>query len=179
MNVGEKDDPDSELFKLFDESRNYKDIDAALYADTKFFLPYDLLVKLDVSTMAYGLEARAPFLDHKLMEFAATLPAGIKFKGNKSKYILRKAFSQLLPQKVLSRSKTPFRVPAGSWFRGPLKDSIQDILLSRQALDRGYFNRKGIERFIGRHLQGKRDLGQEIWALVVLELWHRIFIDEK
>lgn len=179
MNTGKKDAPDSELFKLFDESGNYKDIDTALYIDTGFFLPYDLLVKLDVSTMAYGLEARAPFLDHKLMEFAATLPVGMKLKGDRSKYILRKAFSQLLPQKVLDRRKTSFCVPVNRWFRGPLKDKIQDILLSRQAMARGYFNRKGIERFIGRHIQGKGELGQEIWKLAVLELWHRIFIDEK
>ncbi|MDP2905331.1 MAG: asparagine synthase (glutamine-hydrolyzing) [Candidatus Omnitrophota bacterium] len=178
MNTAGKDAPDTELFKIFDESLNYKGIDAALYVDSNFFLPYDLLAKLDVSTMAFGLEARAPFLDHKLMEFAAGLPAGMKFKRNESKYILRKAFAQLLPPEVLNRKKTPFRVPAGRWFRGPLKDDIRDILFSRQAAGRGYFDRKGIERFINRHLQGKADLGQEIWALVVLELWHRIFIDE-
>jgi len=168
---------DSELFDLFTKAKNFPDIDKALYADTMFFLPYDLLVKLDTSSMAYGLEARAPFLEHKLIEFVARLSPFIKLKGFESKHILRKAFAGLLPSEILSRRKTAFAVPVNNWFRNELKDSARDVLLSSSAVARGYFNVKVVENLLNRHIKGDANYGNEIWTLLVLEIWHRKFVD--
>ena len=175
----EREDADGDLFYLFTEANKLRDIDAALFVDTRFFLPYDLLNKLDVSTMAYGIEARAPFLDHKLMEFSASLPAKIKLKGFISKYILREAFKNMLPSEITQRKKTGFVVPVQSWFRNELKDAARDILLSSSAKKRGYFNMKAIEEILNSHISGESNFGHEIWTLLVFELWQRKFFDEN
>ena len=169
---------DKELFSLLSAGKKFQDIDQALFTDTNFFLPYDLLTKLDVSTMAYGVEARAPFLDHKLMEFAASLPPGMKLKGLVSKYILRRAFKQILPPEIIKRKKTGFVLPVQTWFRGSLKEQLRQLLLSQSASKRGYFKPGSVENMIKAHLERKMNLGHELWALAALEIWHRRFIDE-
>ena len=172
-------DVDHELSGLFSSTRNFKDIDTALFLDTMFFLPYDLLIKLDAATMAYGLEARAPFLDHKLIEFAATLPPSLKLKLFRSKRLLRNAFRELVPPEILNRKKTGFVVPVHNWFRNPLKDGARDILLSSNAKKRGYFNIPAVENILKRHIANRGNFGHEIWALLIFEMWHNIFIDEN
>jgi len=172
-----QEDSDKELFSLLAAGRKFQDIDQALFTDTNFFLPYDLLTKLDVSTMAYGVEARAPFLDHKLMEFAASLPPGMKLKGLVSKYILRKAFKKMLPPEIVMRKKTGFVVPVQTWFRGPLKEPLRQLLLSQSASKRGYFKPQVVEKMIKAHVEGKVNFGHELWALAALEIWHKRFID--
>lgn len=170
---------DRELYGLLSAGKRFKDIDQALFTDTNFFLPYDLLTKLDVATMAYGVEARAPFLDHKLMEFAASLPPEMKLKGSVHKYILRMAFKQMLPPEIATRKKVGFVVPVQTWFRGPLKEQLKQLLLSQSASSRGYFKAGAVENMIKTHVEGKMNLGHELWALAALEIWHRRFIDES
>lgn len=170
---------DAELFKIISDAKKFKGIDSALFTDIMFFLPYDLLVKIDVSTMSHSLEARAPFLDHKLVEFVASLPAKWKLNGTKFKYILKEAFKEMLPSKIINRKKTGFIVPVNYWFRNELKDYVRDILLSATARKRGYFNPAGIERLLNDHINEKCNYGHQIWTLLVLELWHSIFIDNS
>jgi len=152
-------------------------VDRALMADTSNYLPNDLLVKVDIASMAVSLEARSPFLDHKLMEFAASLPARYKLRGITTKYLLKHALKGLLPSENLTRSKMGFGVPIGRWFRGELKSFLADTILSERSLSRGYFKREPIRRLIEDHTDGRRDHAHQLWTLLMLELWHQEFID--
>jgi asparagine synthase (glutamine-hydrolysing) len=150
-----------------------------LYADAKIWLPDDLLLKADKMTMANGLELRVPFLDHKLVEFAATLPANLKLKGSTGKYLLRKAMQNVLPKRILTRPKKGFPVPTGSWLRGHLKDFVHDTLLASDAACREYMDSRVIHKIVSEHEQGTENRRQEIWTLLVFEIWHRLFINAK
>jgi len=141
------------------------------------YLPGDLLVKTDRMTMANSLEARCPFLDHRLLEFASRIPSSLKLKGMTTKYILKRALEGLLPKEIIWRKKHGFGVPVGRWFRAGLKDFLCDHVLSPTALQRGYFDEQALRRLVGEHLSGKRDHGHRLWALLTLEIWHRLFID--
>jgi asparagine synthase (glutamine-hydrolysing) len=148
-----------------------------LYADMKIWLPDDLLLKADKMTMANGLELRVPFLDHKLVEYAATLPRGLKLKGSTGKYLLRLAMKNVLPKRIITRSKKGFPVPTESWLRGDLKDFVHDTLLASDAACRTYMDSGVIEKIVREHEQGTENRRQEIWTLLIFELWHRLFID--
>jgi asparagine synthase (glutamine-hydrolysing) len=145
--------------------------------DFNFYLPYDLLVKVDIAAMAVGLEARAPMVDHQFVEFVAKLPTRFKRNGLSTKVILRKAMKGLLPKSILKRPKRGFSVPLDYWFRGEFKELIHDTLLGQRASERGYFNRKVIEAMIDAHCSGRADHQEQLWRLLLLELWHRLFID--
>jgi asparagine synthase (glutamine-hydrolysing) len=127
--------------------------------------------------MANSLEGRSPFLDHEFMELVASMPASLKMHGLQGKYILKKAFRGLLPEKILSRQKMGFGIPVDQWFRGELKDYLREIVLSERALKRGYFNREGLEHIIADHNDRRAENGYRLWALLMLELWHRAYID--
>jgi len=148
-----------------------------LYVDMATYLPDDLLVKVDIATMANSLEARSPFLDHKLIEFAASLPSELKLKGLTGKYILKKALKDLLPLPIRRRKKMGFGVPISNWFRNELKGYLQEVLLDKHSLKRGYFQEDYIRRLLNEHGQGHSDHGNRLWALLNLELWQRMFID--
>lgn len=152
-------------------------LEKALSLDSSIYLPDDLLVKMDIASMANSLEVRSPFLDHRLMEFAASLPSHLKLNRMRQKYILKKAFSRILPEQILKRRKMGFGVPVGKWIKSELKDMVYGLLLSEKCIGRGYFRRDALERLIGDHISGAADHGQRLWALAVLELWHRTFID--
>ncbi len=152
-------------------------VDSLLYADIHSYLPEDLLVKMDIATMANSLECRSPFLDHKLMEFAASIPSNLKVKGLRLKHILKKAFKKALPKEILSRKKMGFGIPVHEWFRGELKDYSYEILMSQKCIDRGYFNKEVIKKLLDEHCAGSAHNGARIWSLLNLELWHRMFID--
>lgn len=154
-------------------------IDAAMAVDVMSYLPYDLLVKVDITSMANSLEARSPFLDHEVMEFAAQLPVGIKMRGRRLKYFLKTAFSDLLPAENVNRRKMGFGVPVGQWFRGPLKDFLSDVLFSSNAVSRGYFQIAEVRRLADEHWQGSADHSFQLWNLLMLELWQREFIDRR
>lgn len=167
------------LLKLYECSGADDFLDSTLFVDVMSYLPGDLLVKVDIASMANSLEARSPFLDHELMEFAASIPSNLKLKGMATKYILKKALSKILPKKILYRKKSGFGVPVGAWFRGDLKKYAYDILLSDMSIKRNYFKKESIKRILDEHVSGKIDHGHRIWSLLNLELWHNNFIDNK
>jgi asparagine synthase (glutamine-hydrolysing) len=151
-------------------------LDRVLAVDVESYLPYDLLVKMDIATMAHGLEARSPFLDHKVMEFAARLPTNLKVRGRSLKYLLRKFAARYLPDEHLNRRKMGFGIPVGDWLRKELRPWLDDYVLSDRALARGYFQPTVVQQLVREHLDG-RDHTFPVWSLLWLELWHREFID--
>jgi len=153
-------------------------VDRALMADTFNYLPNDLLVKVDIATMAVSLEARSPFLDHHVMEFAASLPARFKLRGLTTKYLLKNALRGLVPQENLTRSKMGFGVPIGHWFRAELKGFLKEAVLSERSLGRGYFKPEAVRRMVDDHTGNRRDYSHQLWTLLMLELWHQEFIDQ-
>lgn len=150
-----------------------------LYLNIHTYLPDDLLVKADRTSMANSLEVRSPFLDQELVRFAAAIPSTFKLKGTTTKYILKQAFADLVPPEILHRPKHGFGVPVGRWFRTSWRDYLRETLLSPRALQRGYFSEAGLRWLIDQHLSGKRDFGHALWALLTLELWHQAFIDDN
>jgi asparagine synthase (glutamine-hydrolysing) len=167
--------PESWLGGLFTEARGLDPVDASMSVDVDSYLPYDLLVKVDIASMANSLEARSPFLDHKVMEYAARLPVNLKLRGKESKYILKSAFGDLLPRENVERRKMGFGVPVGKWFRTELRELMRDALLSKESVERGYFNGAAVGKMVEDHLSGARDHSATLWNLLMLELWHREF----
>lgn len=152
-------------------------LDSALFTDIMTYLPDDLLVKIDIAAMANSLEARSPFLDHKFIEFAASIPSNLKLHGLGNKYILKKAFSDFLPPSILSRTKMGFAVPISKWLRSELKEYACEILLDKHTVERGYFRKKYIKQLFDEHCREQYDHGYLLWTLLNFELWHRMFID--
>jgi len=152
-------------------------VDAALLADIMTYLPNDLLVKVDIATMANSLEARSPFLDHHVIEFAASLPEKYKLRGFTTKYLLKQMLRKLLPAENLDRRKMGFGVPIGHWFRGKLQPFLRETLLAESSLKRGLFKPEGVKRLVELHTRGERDYSQQLWTLLMLELWFQRFID--
>ena len=154
-------------------------IDASLLTDIMTYLPNDLLVKVDIATMAVSLEARSPFLDHHVIEFAASLPEKFKLRGLTSKYLLKRVLRQLLPSENLDRRKMGFGVPIGHWFRGQMQSFLREVLLSEKASRRGLFKSETVKHLIDEHTAGHRDYSHQLWTLLMLELWFNRFIDAK
>ncbi len=154
-------------------------LEKQLYADVTMYLPYDLLVKVDIASMANSLEARSPFLDHKVMEFAARLPAHLKLRSGQGKFLLKKAFEPMLPREVLYRKKMGFGVPISRWLRSDLKQPAYDILLDSRTIGRGYFKREAVQQLLDDHVSMRADHSYRLWALLWLELWHRMFVDKS
>ena len=152
-------------------------VDAMLLTDQMTYLPNDLLVKVDIATMAVSLEARSPFLDHHVIEFAASLPQNLKLRRLTSKYLLKKVLRKLLPSENLKRRKMGFGVPVGHWFRGKMQPFLREVLLSEKALRRGLFQPDAVRQLIELHVRGERDYSQQLWTLLMLELWFNRFID--
>ena len=158
------------------ESKNWDVLSRMLYVDTKTWLVDDLLLKADKMTMANSLELRVPWLDHKLLEFAASLPSALKVRNGQLKYIAKKALQRIIPQHVVARPKAGFPVPYASWLCGKLSKWAADILLDRKTLSRAYFTRKGLEELLERNVT-TGEFSKTIFCLIALELWHRTFID--
>ncbi|MCA1603116.1 MAG: asparagine synthase C-terminal domain-containing protein, partial [Acidobacteria bacterium] len=152
-------------------------VDAALQADIMTYLPNDLLVKVDIATMAVSLEARSPFLDHHVIEFAASLPENLKLRGLTTKYLLKRVLKQLLPAENLNRRKMGFGVPIGQWFRGEIQPFLRETLLSEKALNRGLFRPETVRELVELHSRCQRDYSHQLWTLLMLELWFQKFID--
>jgi len=152
-------------------------VDAALLADIMTYLPNDLLVKVDIATMAVSLEARSPFLDHHVIEFAASLPEKMKLRGLTTKYLLKRVLRSLLPPENLNRRKMGFGVPIGHWFRGTLQPFVREKLLSEKALRRNLFQPEVVKDLIDQHTEAKKENSAQLWTLLMLELWFERFID--
>lgn len=151
-------------------------VNKMLYVDTKSWLPDDLLIKADKMTMANSLELRVPLLDHEVLEFAASLPPNLKVRGNTTKYLAKKTLEKHVPEEIVKRKKAGFPTPYAAWLRTDLRDWVRDLLLSKKAESRGYFQSKTVEKVLNDDLQGG-GYSKEIFSLAVLELWHQRFID--
>ena len=152
-------------------------VDAMLEVDTTTYLPDDLITKIDIATMAHSLEARSPFLDHELMELAASIPAQYKVRGSQKKWILREALRPWLSDELLDRPKQGFSVPLSDWFRGELRDHMRETLLDRETLDRGWFVESEVRGMLDRHDAGADGEAPRLWALMMLEHWQREVVD--
>jgi asparagine synthase (glutamine-hydrolysing) len=140
-------------------------------------LPGDILVKVDRMSMANSLETRAPLLDHKLIEFVQTIPASLKLRGFETKYILKRAVMGLIPEEIIHRPKQGFDVPINRWFNRELRETLDDTFADRRTRGRGYFNQRAVQAILDEHRRGRRDNARHLWGLLMLELWHRSFID--
>ncbi|MFA6587815.1 MAG: asparagine synthase (glutamine-hydrolyzing) [Patescibacteria group bacterium] len=174
--VGEADSRDI-IENKFMQAGTTDIIDQALSVDFNSFLPDDLLVKVDIASMAVSLEGRSPLLDHEFLEFTANIPSSLKLKGQKNKYIFKKALEGLLPNEILYRKKMGFSVPIEHWFRHELKDYIRESLLNPRARARNIFNPESINNLIISHQNTKLDQSRKLWALLTLELWFQTFFD--
>ncbi|HEV2368538.1 MAG TPA: asparagine synthase (glutamine-hydrolyzing) [Acidimicrobiales bacterium] len=159
--------------RLFEDAAGLDPAEACMAVDIRSYLPYDLLAKVDIASMANSLEARSPFLDHAVMELAARMPRRYKLAGRQHKRILKETFRDLLPESVLRRSKMGFGVPVGQWMRGPLRQLVEDALLGPELGGRGYFRTEVVERMWRDHLAGRAELTPQLWSLFMLEMWHR------
>ena len=153
------------------DSSRISPLSRLLATNFESYLADDLLVKTDRCTMANSLEARCPFLDTALLEFAATLPDSFKLDGRRTKVILREAFADLIPRDIDRRPKTGFGVPLDAWFRGELRDYVRDVLLSPSALSRTYLKPAEVAKLIENHQQGRANVGHRLWTLVCFERW--------
>jgi len=152
-------------------------LNQALYVDTRFYLPNDMLVKVDRMSMANSLEARVPFLDHELVEFAATLPDHLKLRGiTGRKHVLRRVMQPHLPAKIVNRRKGGFNIPVADWITNDLREFVQDTLTTRVIREAGWFNPDTVQRILHDHFRKARDNGHKIWGLVVLFLWWNLFV---
>ncbi|MGI8468705.1 MAG: asparagine synthase (glutamine-hydrolyzing) [Pyrinomonadaceae bacterium] len=152
-------------------------LDATLLTDQMTYLPNDLLVKVDIASMANSLEARSPFLDHKVIEFAASLPENLKMRKFETKSLLKKAAARLVPPEVIYRRKMGFGVPIGNWFRGEMKNFLREVLFSEKSLTRGIIKPEAIKKYVDEHTNAERDYAFQLWTLLMLELWFQRFID--
>jgi len=139
-------------------------------------LPLDILTKVDRMSMAHSIEARVPLLDHKLVEFASTVPAELQLRKGRTKDLFKRALRGILPDEILDRPKHGFAVALGGWFRGQLGPVVRDLLLSDTCRRRGILNTAYIERLIRGHEQGQQ-LDFHLWTLISFELWCRTFLD--
>lgn len=151
-------------------------LDRLLYADTKTYL-HELLMKQDQMSMAASIESRVPFLDHPLVEFASSLPQRLKLRGWTTKYVLRQAMRDRLPEEILSRRKMGFPVPVGAWFRNSFRGVVDEFVLGERATARGLFRRDTVRRLVDAHMCGAERHDERLWMLVNWEIWQRIFLD--
>ena len=172
-------DPADHFRSYFDHSQDADPIGQLLAVNMTNYLPGDLLVKTDRMTMANSLEARCPFLDQRLLEFACQIPSALKLKGMTTQYVLKCALKGLVPDEIIWRKKHGFGVPVGRWFRTSMRDYLRDTLLSPEAMGRGYFRPEALRLIVEEHISGRRDHGHRLWALLTFEVWHRLFIDRE
>jgi asparagine synthase (glutamine-hydrolysing) len=167
------------LTQAWDSVRADHPTDHMMGVDIATYLPGDLLVKMDIATMAHSIEARSPFLDHELMEFAAALPVEQKLDGLHRKRILKAALRGLLPDEILDRGKMGFGIPAARWLRNELAELPAELLLDPGSSTRDYVNRGAVERLIREHQEEVVDHSGRIWSLMMLEMWHREILESR
>jgi asparagine synthase (glutamine-hydrolysing) len=154
-------------------------LNAAYSLDIKTYLPDDLLFMGDRMSMANSLELREPFCDYKLLEFSLSIPPGLKLKGFTLKYLLKKALKDMLPAHIIQGRKHGFMMPIGQWLKEDLKNWTLDLLSETNIRKRGYFNYEYIKSMLNEHYCGRRNFDDRIWSLIMLELWHQVYIDKK
>ncbi|HLH10016.1 MAG TPA: asparagine synthase (glutamine-hydrolyzing) [Terriglobales bacterium] len=162
---------DAMLSESNDLPQSRDDLAPYLYFDQKYYLPDDILVKSDRMSMAHAVEVRPPFLDHRIVEFAASLPASLKIRGSKQKFVLKHLMKNKLPASVITRKKVGFDIPAHEWMRGPLRQLAVETITQGAAEHDALFRPHVIERFLRSHLERQANLGYHLWGLMVLFLW--------
>jgi asparagine synthase (glutamine-hydrolysing) len=170
-------DPAEFLNRAWQRASQRDAVTAASLADLTTYLPCDLLTKVDIASMAHGLECRQPFLDHRVVELAIAMPVQFKQRFGRGKRILLKAFGDLLPPSIRRRRKMGFGVPLESWLRTEIKQFTREVLLDPMSLGRGYFRPEAVARLVEEHQSGARDHSYQLWSLMVFELWHRQWMD--
>lgn len=163
--------------RYYDKTEGLDPLLRMMYLDVKSWLPDDLLIKADKMTMATSVELRVPFLDHRLVELGGRIPPRYRIKGWETKYILKKALEPYLPKEILYRGKMGFPTPLARMFQGDLRGYVEGVLTSDRFLDRGYFRPEAVKSMVREHAAGERDHHRVLWQLLVLEEWHRGFID--
>jgi asparagine synthase (glutamine-hydrolysing) len=171
-------DPFAGFRAAYDACPSRDPLDRALYVDVKTYLVDDILTKVDRMSMAVSLEARVPLLDHKLLEFGATVPTSLKLKNGQSKYLLRRLLEKRVPKSIIDRPKHGFEAPIGEWLRGPLAPMVDALLLDGRFKGRGIFDDRSVSRLWTEHRDGTADHRHRLWSLVMLELWFREFADD-
>jgi asparagine synthase (glutamine-hydrolysing) len=164
------------LRDAFDRPAHGDRLSRALYADTLTYLPDDLLVKVDIATMAHGLEGRSPLLDQHLVEFALRLPSRLKRRGARGKLVLKRAVADLVPREILERPKMGFGIPVSRWLRGELRPLLEETLFSGAARERGLLDPAAVRALADAHASGRADHGPRLWLLLMLELWAARFL---
>lgn len=158
-------------------THHFEGVSAAMWADLNFYLPEDILVKVDRASMLNSLEIRCPLLDHRVVEFIVRLPLHFKRLNGTSKVVLRQALADLLPVEIQRRSKRGFSAPLGKWFREQLCESVEAVLFSSSFEERGWFQPRTVQALVERHQTGRIDYSRRLGALLWLELWARVYLD--
>src|SRR6202021_135587 len=172
------DDPQNVMMRYFAQAPASDPVSELLYVDTKTYMVADILTKVDRMSMLNSLEVRVPILDHEFVEWVTGLPPEWKLRGNQQKYILRKLAERVgVPREVLYRQKQGFSLPLVHWMRNELKDMILTVLLEPKTLQRGYFNPQAVQQLLDEHFRGRRNHSDRIWRMLMLELWHRNFLE--
>ncbi len=167
------DDPFDFLQSTWTHSTGRDLVTRASTADILSYLPCDLCTKVDIASMAHGLEVRQPLLDHHVVEFAASLPVHLKFRGKRGKLILQDAFGALIPKSIFTRKKMGFGIPIANWFRDELKPMVHDTLLSEDARITPFFRRESVAELVRAHENSEQNHGYRLWNLLILEKWLR------
>ena len=173
----ERDAPREHYFEVVRSVRAPAGLSRVLLADALTYLPNDLLVKVDVASMACSLEVRAPLLDHRLVEYCAGLPPTLKVGRHGTKHIMKTIASSFLPPEIVFRRKQGFAIPLDAWLRGPLAGLMREVLLEVPTESRQFFALPEVQRLVEGHLSGRENHGPRLWLLLNFYLWHRMFLE--
>jgi len=179
LNAAGQDAGVSHVQEAFLSAQAREPLDRLLSMDAETYLPGALLPKVDVATMAFGLEGRSPLLDHEVMELSARMPVGYKRRGTNGKILLKRLARKLIPSEVIDRPKRGFSVPLVRWFRAELADTLRETLLGTRARTRGLIAHRPVERMVTQHLAGTHDWHEQLWILLMLELWCQTYLDAR
>ena len=166
------EDPYEAFARQFADCQDAPMLSRLQYVDQRVYLPDDILVKVDRTSMAHSLEARVPLIDHKLVEFAATIPPELQLRGLRKKYLLKRAMAHRLPGQILNRKKGGFNVPVAAWFRHDLHDYVRDVLSEKRLREQGFFSPTYVHQMIRDHADLKADYSRNLWGLLIFALWH-------
>jgi asparagine synthase (glutamine-hydrolysing) len=164
-------DPYEDLTRVVTEASGLNRVDRLIYQHCKFYLADQNLVTVDRASMACGLEVRAPFLDHALVELAGRIPAHLKLRGWETKHIVKRALQGALPPAIITRRKQGFGVPIAAWLRGPLRGALEERLAPERVAHRGLFDPASTQRLAAEHVAGQRDHRKILWGLLMFDAW--------
>ena len=177
--TGTLEDPYQVFERQFAECRAKSMLSRLQYVDLRVYLPDDILVKVDRMSMAHSLEVRDPLMDHKLVEFAATIPPELHLRRLCKKYLLKRAMAHRLPRQVISRKKGGFNVPIPSWLRHDLKDYVRDVLSEKRMREQGFFKPEAVQSLVREHADLRADWSRNIWGLLIFSLWYEQYGAER